>query len=564
MKRAISVAVFIIMLCGMPYAGSSARHDKKDFPLLSCPKHEVRAVWLTTIGGLDWPRTYARTPEGAERQQKELTGILDRLKKAGVNTVLFQTRIRGTVVYPSRYEPWDGCLSGVPGKSPGYDPLQFAVEECHRRGMEIQAWVVAVPVGKWNGYGCRALRKEHADILIKEKAEGFINPAAPRAARYIADICREIAGRYDIDGIHLDYIRYPENMRLGIPRGKARENITRIVRSVHGAVKEIKPWVKISCSPIGKLNDLSRYSSRGWNAFNKGCQDVEAWMREGLMDQIYPMMYFRDNQFFPFAIDWAERSGGKTVVPGLGIYFLSPDEAGWPLTDITRQMYTLRSMGLGYAFFRSRFFTDNTKGLYDFTARHFNFHPALVPPMTWYGVEPPLAPTEITVKHIAGYDVVKWNDGTDRSRSPYLTYNVYASCSYPVDTDNAANLLASRLRDNGIVLANGRQRRIYYAVTATDRYGNESAPLQTAVSQPQTVSTRVIKNDGDYLQLPSKGAVLDAPYIIIETLEGCAVATIPYRGSRADIRRIPEGMYVMRSLNGKGVTHRLGYVLIKR
>lgn len=564
MKRAIAILVFNIMLYGISSAGIPMKSDVRDFRRLYSPKHEVRAVWLTTLGGLDWPGTYARTPEGVKRQKEELVRILDKLKDANINTVLFQARIKGTVVYPSKYEPWDGCMSGIPGKSPGYDPLLFAVEECHKRGMEIQAWVVTVPVGKWNGYGCKALRATHPSMLMRENADGYLNPADARAAGYIAGICREITERYDIDGIHLDYIRYPENMKLNISRSKARENITRIVRSVHDAVKSIKPWVKISSSPIGKLNDLSRYSSRGWNAFNKGCQDVELWMKEGLMDQIYPMMYFRDNNFFPFADDWSMRSSGKTVVPGLGIYFLSPKEADWKLSDITRQMYTLRRMGMGNAFFRSRFFTDNTKGLYDFVSRHFNFYPALVPPVTWHGMEPPLPPTEITVKNVSEYDVIEWNAGTDRSRSPYLTYNVYASSDYPVDTDDAANIVACRLYDLRMAVKNEKSRPRYYAVTAVDRYGNESAALQTVVSRPSSSSTGLIKNEGNYLRLPSKGKVLDAPYIILETLEGQAVATIPYRGSRADIRNIADGMYVLRSLNSKGITHRLGYVLIKR
>ena len=85
------------------------------------PKHEVRAVWLTTIGGIDWPHSYAQSSYSAEKQKKELTDILDRLQQAKINTVLIQTRVRGTMIYPSAYEPWDGCLSGFPGRSPGYD-----------------------------------------------------------------------------------------------------------------------------------------------------------------------------------------------------------------------------------------------------------------------------------------------------------------------------------------------------------------------------------------------------------------------------------------------------------
>ena len=128
-------------------------------PLLAINKHEVRAVWLTTIGGLDWPHSYAQTAHSIEKQKNELRSILDRLQSANINTILLQTRVRATTIYPSDIEPWDGAMSGHPGQSPGYDPLAFAIDECHRRGMELHAWIVCIPIGKWNGYGCRQLRK---------------------------------------------------------------------------------------------------------------------------------------------------------------------------------------------------------------------------------------------------------------------------------------------------------------------------------------------------------------------------------------------------------------------
>ena len=101
------------------------------------PKRETRAVWVTTLMGLDWPRAKARTAEGRERQKQELCQMLDRLKAIHINTVLLQTRVRSTVIYPSKTEPWDLCLTGQYGQDPGYDPLQFAIEECHKRGMEL-------------------------------------------------------------------------------------------------------------------------------------------------------------------------------------------------------------------------------------------------------------------------------------------------------------------------------------------------------------------------------------------------------------------------------------------
>ena len=113
-------------------------------------------------------------------QQNELRKILDQLQAAGINTVLLQTRVRGTVIYPSAYEPWDGCLSGHPGKSPGYDALQFAINECHRRGMELHAWIVTMPVGKWDALGCKQLRKKMPRNIIRIKADGYMNPDAAR------------------------------------------------------------------------------------------------------------------------------------------------------------------------------------------------------------------------------------------------------------------------------------------------------------------------------------------------------------------------------------------------
>ena len=284
------------------------------------PKYEVRAVWLTTIGGIDWPHSYAQSERSAEKQKEELRAILDRLQKANINTVLLQTRIRATTIYPSQYEPWDGCLSGFPGKSPGYDALRFAIDECHKRGMEVHAWVVTIPVGKWNSYGCRQLRKRFPRLIKRIDQDGYMDPEATQTGCYLAEMCREIVQRYDVDGIHLDYIRYPETWKFRIGKDQARGNITRIVEKIHQAVKKEKPWVKMSCSPIGKFDDLSRYWSHGWNAYTKVAQDAQAWLKDGLMDELFPMMYFRGDQFFPFAIDWKElwqnhRTGTGDLLP---------------------------------------------------------------------------------------------------------------------------------------------------------------------------------------------------------------------------------------------------------
>lgn len=535
------------------------------FTLAAQPKYEVRAVWLTTIGGIDWPHSYAGSARSIERQKDELRDILDRLQRANINTVLLQTRIRATTIYPSVYEPWDGCLSGKPGKSPGYDALKFAIDECHRRGMELHAWIVAIPVGKWNGAGCVRLRKRHPGLVRKIGDEGYMDPEKPQTAEYLADLCAEITGNYDIDGIHLDYIRYHETWPMKVSRRQGRTNITNIVRAISRRVKSIKPWVKMSCSPIGKYKDLSRFSSYGWNAYERVCQDAQAWLRDGLMDELFPMMYFRGNQFYPFALDWNEHSYGRIVAPGLGIYFMSPREKDWPLSDITREMLTLRHYGMGHAFFRSKFFTDNVKGIYDFTVQSFNQYPALIPPMTWQSSARPSAPSGLSRRtQEDNVELLSWTP-TDKDTTRIM-YNVYSSREYPVNTDDARNLTVVRLRKSSLIIPHDPTR--HYAVTATDRYGNESTPLQERHTNPDTPETRItdrlLKCDGKTLSLPEKGSVLDAAFVTIETLQGHIVATRLYNGTVADVSSLPEGMYVLRSLGRKGVTHRLGYFVIRR
>lgn len=536
------------------------------------PKHEVRAVWLTTIGGIDWPHSYSQSAHSAEKQKQELRSILDHLQQAKFNTVLLQTRIRGTLIYPSEYEPWDGCLSGFPGKTPGYDALQFAIEECHRRGMELHAWIVTIPVGKWNALGCKSLRQKMPGLVKKIDADGYMNPEDSRTGNYLASICREITRRYDIDGVHLDYIRYPENWKLGVRRDRGRNYITSIVQKIYDAVKAEKPWVKMSCSPIGKRDDLSRYWSHGWNAYTKVCQDAQGWLRDGLMDELFPMMYFRNEQFFPFAIDWKEQDQGKIVVPGLGIYFLDSKEGKWNIDDITREMYHLRNIGLGYAFFRNKYFLDNQQGIYNFTA-DFNPSPALVPPMTWASSKRPKAPSQFITQKTARILQFTWSnpsqyeDGSKIS-TPYIYNNVYASRAYPVDVTDAHNLILARSTRKSITLKDTGNAPLYLAVTAMDGYGNESLPTQnTSIPIPINSISEKMENTGAArmlyctekdVTLSHKGKNASIKRIIIESLRGSVVSVKKQNGNKVDIRDLPDGAYYIKSLNKKGITHTLG------
>ena len=535
------------------------------------PKYEVRAVWLTTIGGIDWPHSYSQSPHSAEKQKQELRQILDRLQQAKINTVLIQTRVRGTMIYPSDIEPWDGCLSGFPGKSPGYDALQFAIDECHKRGMELHAWVVTIPVGKWNALGCKSLRQKYPTLIKKIGADGYMNPEDSRTGDYLAHICQEITHRYNVDGIHLDYIRYPETWNIKVSREQGRRYITSIVEKIHRAVKAEKPWVKMSCSPVGKYDDLSRYWSHGWNANTKVCQNAQGWLRDGLMDELFPMMYFRGEQFYPFAIDWQEQSHGKIVVPGLGIYFLDPKEGKWNIDDVTAEMQHTRNLGMGYAFFRNKFLLDNRQGILDFTDR-FNAYPSLIPPMTWASKHTPAQPQQLKVTETGGKTRISWNNTysyTDGSRiqTPYIYNNLYASHTYPVDVTDARNLIAARHMGNSITLdgemGTADENPLYFAVTASDGYGIESQATQEFQADAQRNrnhygAAKMLACDGKKVNLGETGKNLETRVVLVETLQEVVAAQFYITDNQVNISRLKPGIYRLQSLDKRGIRHTLG------
>ena len=284
------------------------------------------------------------------------------------------------------------------------------------------------------------------------------------------------------------------------------------------------------------------------------------------MDELFPMMYFRDNNFFPFALDWKEQSHGRIVVPGLGIYFMSPKEKDWPLTDITRQLFFLRDIGMGHAYFRSKFFTDNTKGIYDFATDDYGTYPSLIPPMTWAKAASPQKPYNLAfTTQKDGAMRMTWQHQV--KDTTMMLFNVYSSTSYPVDTKDARNLVAIRRQARSLLIPSEKGR--HYAVTATDRYGNESLALQEAHTADTSAPHQcpdLLKCDGRILKVPDDVMLTDAQYLLVETMQGAAVATLPYKrlSTTVNITSIPNGIYHLRTLNRKGRSHRLGTFIVKR
>jgi Uncharacterized protein conserved in bacteria len=530
------------------------------------PKNEIRATWLTTIYGLDWPTVKATSPTTINKQKAELCRILDELKAANFNTILLQTRLRGDVIYPSSIETYNETLTGKAGCSPGYDALAFAIEECHKRGMECHAWIVSIPLGKEkhvNALGNKSVTKKHPQICKRYQGEWFLDPGNPATKDYLFSIVKEIITGYDVDGIHLDYIRYPDQpnefpdketfRKYG--NGKSldswrRDNITAIVRYLYQQVKQIKPWVKMSSSPVGKFKDTSHYPSGGWNAYHTVYQDAQGWLREGIQDILFPMMYFNGNNFYPFALDWQENSFGRCVVPGLGIYFLDPAEKDWPLSEIERQIYFTRRHGLtGQAFYRTEYLLKNTKHLFDeLNGLHYS-SPALQPRMKWLDNTAPTRPKDLSSNRIGSTVQLSWQPSTDNDSRTAPYYIVYASDKFPVDISKPYNIVAHDIRENHFAYKEdpAKENKRYFAVTATDRFGNESAAIQLTLPE----NTFQLSQDSLLLQLPKSN---EFENVTITDLTGRCILHSKYE-EKIPLYNLQKGLYKVLFTDKNGLIH---------
>lgn len=445
------------------------------------PASEVRAVWLTTNYGLDWPRNKI----SQEVQKRELVAILDNLQKHNFNTVMFQVRARGEMFYDSKIEPMASVI--VPSRygNPKFDPLAFAIEECHKRGMELHAWMVTYPLGldkHVRSLGARSVTKKNPSITRKYRGEWFLDPGNPKTDDYLLSIVKEIVSNYDIDGIHFDYIRYPDNTGkfpdAGMYRlhgkGKTlhqwrRDNITRFVAKAYDWVKSQKKWVQVSSAPLGRYRALGD-TGVGWTALETVFQDAATWLKMGKHDALYPMMYYKDHLFYPFLDDWLENGNRRIIVPGLGAYQMI--ELGWSRQDIVDQMdYTRKSGSAGQAYFRTGNVLSNTKGILN-TLDHYYRYPAKLPAMTWLSDVIPEAPYDLTAENIDGKLLLNWKSDDAGAR---VTYNVYRSESEAFDVNKAENILATGLRKPFFeYAASVDEKGYYYYVTVSDSYHNES------------------------------------------------------------------------------------------
>lgn len=446
------------------------------------PATEVRAVWLTTNYGLDWPRNKI----SADVQKRELIAILDNLQRHNFNTVMFQVRARGEVFYQSKIEPMASIIVQGGYGQQKFDPLAFAIEEAHKRGMECHAWLVTYPLGTdkhVRSLGARSITRKNPSITKKFKNEWFLDPGNPKTDDYLLSLIQEIISNYDVDGVHFDYIRYPDN-RGQFPddamyrvhgKGKTRadwrrDNITRFVAKAYDLVKKHKPWVQVSSSPLGRYRALQGRGA-GWTALETVFQDAGKWMKMGKHDALYPMMYYKEQLFYPFVDDWIANGNQRIVVPGLGAYQMI--ELGWSRQDILNQVnYTRTKEVQGQAYFRTDNVLSNTKGILNSLNDYYKY-PAKLPPMTWLSTASPKQPIDIMAEKLPnGNFRLSWKTENENER---VSFNVYRSETDDFDINKAENILATGLRARTYEYRlPDNDQAYYYFVTVSDSYHNES------------------------------------------------------------------------------------------
>ncbi|GAA4839411.1 family 10 glycosylhydrolase [Algivirga pacifica] len=285
------------------------------------PEQEMRAVWLTSVSNLDWPKSTDRG--NVQAQKADLIQMMDRFQEIGLNAVFFQIRPECDALYQSDLEPWSRFLTGVQGQDPGYDPLQFVIDEGHKRGMEVHAWMnpyrIASAKNPSDSYFAEGhVYKEHPDWAIKYSDGGYIlNPGKPEVADYIAEVVADVVKRYDVDGIHfddyfyayggtsdaLDQAEFNKYAEVGMDRGDFRRaSINSMVRKVYNAIKLEKDYVRFGISPFGIWSTSAAAASEygvslpsgivGLDAYNAIYCDALAWMKEGTVDYVTPQQYW--------------------------------------------------------------------------------------------------------------------------------------------------------------------------------------------------------------------------------------------------------------------------------
>lgn len=552
-------------------------------PMSSGVKREVRSVWMATVWALDWPSSTRSTTA----QKNEMVKYLDVLQKNNFNAVYFQVRTMSDAFYKSSYEPWSSYLTGTRGKDPGWDPLAFVVEECHKRGMECHAWVNPYRFStgsNWSTAQDQAL-KSAGMLLAYTKSDGktttILNPGLESVRKRIVDVCKEIISNYDVDGLVFDDYFYPEGIPVTSSAGDydlwqksgasmtfgdwRRNNVNQMVADVYNMVQQQKPYVRFGISPAGAACTSAAVAAKhgidrcpvasDWQ-YDGIFSDPVAWLEAGTIDYISPQLYWKTNHktnpFGPMTKWWSyvAKHFGRHHYASHSISFLNSSNTASDWEEIGKQVQFSRDYteneAPGAVFYSAAYVTGKKQSGFGEWLQVNKFqNKALTPAIDW-------KKSDLEKVQVSGLNkratVLSWA-GVDNVR--YSVYAVPESVNVEtLDSNIPAEYLLGVSYKTTYTMPDDKKSGYNYAVCVLDRYGNEYEPVYYGQSGVECIGG----NSGltaDYADGELRlSAVADEVFVYNEA--GALVANS--RNCNRLALSVQAGMYIVRMIGNGGVS----------
>lgn len=552
-------------------------------PMSSGVKREVRSVWMATVWALDWPSSTSSTTA----QKNEMVKYLDVLQKNNFNAIYFQVRTMSDAFYKSSYEPWSSYLTGTRGKDPGWDPLAFVVEECHKRGMECHAWVNPYRFStgsNWSTAQDQAL-KSAGMLLAYTKRDGktttILNPGLESVRKRIVDVCKEIISNYDVDGLVFDDYFYPEGIPVTSSAGDydlwqksgasmtfgdwRRNNVNQMVADVYKMVQQQKPYVRFGISPAGAACTSAAVAAKhgidrcpvasDWQ-YDGIFSDPVAWLEAGTIDYISPQLYWKTNHktnpFGPMTKWWSyvAKHFGRHHYASHSISFLNSSNTTSDWEEIGKQVQFSRDYteneAPGAVFYSAAYVTGKKQSGFGEWLQVNKFqNKALTPAIDWKKSDLEKVQVSALSKRAT---VLSWA-GVDNVR--YSVYAVPESVNVEtLDSNIPAEYLLGVSYKTTYTMPDDKKSGYNYAVCVLDRYGNEYEPVYYGQSGVESIG----ENSGltaDYADGELRlSAVVDEVFVYNEA--GALVANS--RNCNRLALSVQAGMYIVRMIGNGGVS----------
>ncbi|MEQ9460696.1 MAG: family 10 glycosylhydrolase [Phycisphaeraceae bacterium] len=431
MRALTSIAAFLAIIslplgCTTSAVSQTDRNDAASEPAaeLVIPEvpREFRAVWIATVANIDWPSAPGLP---VEQQKAELIEQLDLFKKLNMNAIIFQVRPHADALYASKFEPWSYYLTGEQGKAPEpfYDPLEFAIDEAHQRGMELHAWFNPYRADHPSHKGEIAddhIVKTNPDLAPVYGSHRWMNPAEEQVKQRSLDVFLDVATRYNVDGIHIDDYFYPYQIRdddgnvVDFPDADSyaayqaaggtmsisdfrRAAVDDFIERFYTQLKDKAPRVRFGISPFGIWKPGYPAQVQGFNQYEGLYADAKKWIVEGWVDYYTPQLYWeiaKPQQSFVALLTWwtQQNPKGRNIWPGLGTY---KTERQFDDNEVLYQIEWIRHIDgtNGHVHFSAKSIINDLGGFQDKAMKGVYAQPALVPASPWLADDQPAAPT---------------------------------------------------------------------------------------------------------------------------------------------------------------------------